>query len=485
MRSHNFLIGLFVLAGLTLFTVGIFLVGNRHDAFTRHVEFYAEFKNLDGLTKGSKVKVAGMDAGQIVDVGVPGSPASRFRVKFQINQGLRGLVRVDSVVTIAKEGVVGGTYLLVRPGSPNSLAAAPFATLPSQEPFDMSKLLDQGLVLLQDADTTVKQIGPKLGGTLDEVKTTVANVDDVVVGLKQGRGTAGMLLRDEAVASGVRQSVANVHHATADVRDASGQIDAMVSDIRSRGVTRKVDETISSARDAAANVDAMTSDIRSREVTRKVDETISSAKDAAANIDESAKQIRQTIAGATKPDEQGDDAATNVRESLSNLRRATANMADDTEALKHNFFLRGFFHRRGYYNLASLSPDTYRKDRVFSNPANERAWLPATELFIKDGSNSEVLSASGKQQLSAAIGQHGDSLLNDPIVIEGYSDGADLADQLSLSRNRAILVREYLQRQFHIDRSDLGIVSMRNSPPDGVGHSDWDGICVVFLSRKK
>ena len=78
MRSHNFLVGLFVLAGLTIFTVGIFLVGNRHEAFTRHVEFYTEFTNLDGLTKGSDVKVAGMDAGQIVDVGVPTAPHRAF-----------------------------------------------------------------------------------------------------------------------------------------------------------------------------------------------------------------------------------------------------------------------------------------------------------------------------------------------------------------------------------------------------------------------
>jgi hypothetical protein len=101
------------------------------------------------------------------------------------------------------------------------------------------------------------------------------------------------------------------------------------------------------------------------------------------------------------------------------------------------------------------------------------------------GRNSETLSAKGKRLLSAAIGQHGDSLPDDPIVVEGYSDGADQADQLASSRNRAILVREYLQRQFHLDRSDVGIVFMRNSPPDGVGHSHWDGICMVFLRHTK
>jgi len=454
MRSHSFLVGLFVVTGLTLFTVGIFLVGNRQGIFTRHIDFYTEFANLGGLSKGSKVKVAGMDAGQIVEVGVPDSPASRFRVKFQINQGLHGLMRTDSVASIATEGVVGGTYLSVRPGSPKALAAAPLATLPSQEPVDISKLLDRGMVLLQDADTTLKQVGPKLGGTLDKVTTTVANVNDVVTGLKQGRGTAGMLLRDEAVASDIRQSVANAHQATADFRDASGQVNAMVSDIRSRGVTRTLDKTISSARDAAAN------------------------------IDESARQVHQTIAKATGPDKQGVDAATNVRESLSNLNTASANMADDTEALKHNFFLRGFFHRRGYYNLANIPPDTYRKDHVFSSPANERAWLPATELFTNNGSNSEALSASGKQLLNAAIGKYGDSVINYPIVIEGYSDAAAPANQILSSRDRAILVREYLRHQFQLNRSNLGIVSLSNSPPKGVGHSHWDGICVVFLRRQ-
>jgi phospholipid/cholesterol/gamma-HCH transport system substrate-binding protein len=264
-----------------------------------------------------------------------------------------------------------------------------------------------------------------------------------------------MLLQDKALASNIRSSVTNVQQATADLRDTSGQVNALVSDVRSRGVTRKLDETISSARDASAN------------------------------IDESAKRVHQTIAKTTGPDEQGVDAATNVKESLSNLNTASANMADDTEALKHNFLLRGFFHRRGYYELANMPPDTYRKDRVFSDPANQRAWLPATGLFTKDGRNSETLSANGKQLLNAAIVQHGDSLLNDPIVVEGYSDGADPADQLTSSRNRAILVREYLQRQFHLDRNDLGIVFMRNSPPDGLGHSQWDGICVVFVRRRQ
>ena len=64
-------IGLFVIGGLALFGVGMFLIGDQHQLFTRHIEFYSEFVNLAGLSKGTRVRVGGMDAGQVVGIGVP------------------------------------------------------------------------------------------------------------------------------------------------------------------------------------------------------------------------------------------------------------------------------------------------------------------------------------------------------------------------------------------------------------------------------
>src|SRR5580693_1292765 len=97
METRNASIGLFVIAGLVLFGLGMFLIGDRHEAFARHREYYAEFVNLAGLTKGAKVRVAGMDAGEVLAIGVPESPSSPFRIRFRIDDKLSGLVRVDSV----------------------------------------------------------------------------------------------------------------------------------------------------------------------------------------------------------------------------------------------------------------------------------------------------------------------------------------------------------------------------------------------------
>jgi len=461
MKNRGFIVGVFVLAGLLLFTAGLFLIGNRHEAFARHIEYYAEFSNLSGLTKGAKVQVAGMDAGEILDIGVPGTPASRFRVHIRINDALQGLVRTDSVATIGTEGVVGDTFLLIHPGTAAAPSAAAQATLRSKEPTEIADLLEQGKGTLADMDTTVKNangiltsVGGNLNTTLAGVDTTVGNVNDVVVGLKEGRGPAGMLLRDEALANQIRTTVANTQKATADLSHASGQADSLISDIQSRQLPQKVDDVLGSVKSAAVNIDATTG------------------------------TLRQTITEATEPDSNGVTAGANLRDSLANANTATANMADETEALKHNFFFRGFFHGRGYFNLSNLTPDKYRKDRLFTNPADPRAWLPAEQIFEKDHAGAERLTAQGRSLLDNFMASHGDTAASSPIVVEGYWSGPDAGEQLARSRARAILVRSYLQNHFQLDASHLGIVALRDSPPVGVDHPTWDGVCVVIVTGK-
>ena len=60
------MVGVFVVAGLALFTTGLFMIGNRHEAFARHVEVYTEFADVSGIVTGAKVQVAGMDAGEVL-----------------------------------------------------------------------------------------------------------------------------------------------------------------------------------------------------------------------------------------------------------------------------------------------------------------------------------------------------------------------------------------------------------------------------------
>ena len=347
MWNRNVAVGIFAIAGTALFALAIFLIGGQNSIFAKHIELYTEFRNLNGIAKGAKVRVGGVDAGEVKEISVPDSPSAGFRLRLRISERTSALVRTDSVALIDTEGIVGDKYVLIATGSPAAPKAAPFSKIPGKETSDMAELLQKGTSLLEDASEAMKVVSGRLTTTLDSVSTTVNNENYLIVGLKQGRGAIGMLLSDEQTATDIRQAVANVRDATSALNHASGKADALVSDFQSRGLGEKVD--------------AMVSDLQSRNLGEKLGQTLDNVHSAARNIDATSQQLQEALAKALSPDAQGRDVGDNIRETLSNVNEATANIADDTEALKHEFFFRGFFKRRGYFSLTRLEPEKSRR----------------------------------------------------------------------------------------------------------------------------
>ncbi len=454
MSRRYLAVGVFIIAGVTLFALGIFLVGSRHEAFSRHVLLYTEFADLDGIAKGSKVQVAGMDAGQVTKIDVPNSPSGHFRVQMRIEELLHGLVRTDSVVTVDTEGVVGDTFLTIHSGSPNAAIAQADSVLQSKPAVSISDLLNHGLGIMNDADATIKQVGGKLNAALDGVNGAVGNANDLLVGLKEGRGPAGMLLRDEKMAGQIRETMSNVQSTTSNLNLASGRVNSLVADVQQRQLPQKLDDTMIEIHSASTRADA----------------TI--------------QQVQQSMTQALGPDANGVTAGQNISEALTNVNAATGNMAEDTEALKHNFFFKGFFNRRGYYALSSLSPEEYRRSKLFGNTQSPRAWLQADALFQHGPHGTEELSTDGKRAIDTVVESFGDAIFTRPIVIEGYSAAAVPADALSWSYARAQLVRNYLEARYPFTTKNVGVMPLSATPPPGLGHDRWSGICILVAEKK-
>jgi phospholipid/cholesterol/gamma-HCH transport system substrate-binding protein len=454
MSRRYLAVGIFLIAGVTLFALGIFLVGSRHEAFSRHVLLYTEFADLDGIAKGSKVQVAGMDAGQVTRIEVPNSPTGHFRVRMKVDEQLHGLVRTDSVVTVDTEGVVGNTFLTIHSGSPTAAIAQADSVLQSKPPVSMSDLLSHGLGIMNDADATIKQVGGKLNVVLDGVNGAVGNANDLLVGLKEGRGPAGMLLRDEKMAAQIRETMSNVQSTTSNLNRASGRVDSLVADVQQRQLPQKLDDTMTQIHSASTRADA----------------TI--------------QQVQQSLTQALGPDTNGVTAGQNINEALTNVNVATGNMAEDTEALKHNFFFKGYFNHRGYYTLSSLSPEEYRRSKLFANTQSPRAWLQADTLFQHGPHGTEELSEDGKHTIDTAVTSFGDSVFTHPIVIEGYSGAAATADAISWSYARAQLVRNYLEARYPFTTKNVGIMPLSATPPPALGHDHWSGVCILVAEKK-
>ena len=60
--------GAFVVGGLLLFGLGLFLIGDRRMLFSKSAEYYTEFAQISALQRGANVRVGGMDAGETVEI---------------------------------------------------------------------------------------------------------------------------------------------------------------------------------------------------------------------------------------------------------------------------------------------------------------------------------------------------------------------------------------------------------------------------------
>jgi phospholipid/cholesterol/gamma-HCH transport system substrate-binding protein len=475
MRIRTWAIGLFMILGIGSFTAILFLIGNRLDIFGKHVEFYSDFSDVSGLPDGAQVHVSGLQAGEVKGIEVPAGPASKFRVKLQVEARVRGMIRADSVVSIATEGIIGDKYISIKTGKSSAPEAQDGATLPSKEPFDMAAVEEKGSAMLNDVAKSINDVHGRLDVALDSVTKTVNHVDglvtivepditrmagngrqitgtlnNVVSDLNAGKGPAGMLLKDEAAKRQLQATLFNAQQASLSLSDASARADRIAADLQARNLPLKAQVTLE-------------------------------------NAESMSRQLNDAIKGAFAPDNMGDDGATNIRETLSNLNRGTTNLAEDTEALKHGFFFRGFFKKRGFYDLQELAPVVYLKACERQKSCESRTWLDATNLFAGSDGKQQLLEA-GRRQIDSAVAPYvdSDSLLNHIVIVEGYSDAGTPDQQFVTSWKRADLVRDYLEAHFHLIHSDVGIVPLRDKPPRGAGRNTWNGAAiVVFDDRRK
>jgi phospholipid/cholesterol/gamma-HCH transport system substrate-binding protein len=459
MKNHNVIVGVFITAAIVLFGAALFLIGNEHKAFRRHVVFYTNFQNVDGIPKGAKVRVDGMDAGELESIQIPSSPSQKFRLKMNVEERLRGLIREDSLVTVETEGLVGDKFLLIQGGTDRASEAAPESTLQGKEPFEIGKLLDQAQGIMTQAGTTItglqatmKDVSGRLDTTLDTATGTIRNVNGMVLDVRKGKGAAGLLLEDPATAADVKQSIANV-----------------------RQTTEKLNTT-------TTRVDNLVADVQNRQLVPKIDDTLVSAKSATQNLDQTSQQINTTLKSAFGEDQYGEDAGSNLQQSLTNLNQASGNLTDDTEALKHEFFFKGFFKHRGYDNLDDLPVEQYRAGQIFKKLPESRQWIAAPALFTTNQSGEEVLSMQGRLSIDQAVGQF-KAPYDQPLIVEGYASSGSPSEELLQSRRRAALVRDYLQLHFHLEPKDTGIIALSGSPPENAGKTTFDGVSLVSVGR--
>lgn len=150
--SRAFRVGIFVVLGLAMLSLGVFLIGSKDSLFTPTYQLETDFRDVSGLDNGGEVRVGGIREGTITSIDLPDNPAGKVTVEMKVRSATRNLIRKDSVASIQTEGLLGNKYLEISFGSNKSQPVQNGDVIASQAPVDFSQ---QAESLAADAKTGI------------------------------------------------------------------------------------------------------------------------------------------------------------------------------------------------------------------------------------------------------------------------------------------------------------------------------------------
>ncbi|MGC4064194.1 MAG: MlaD family protein [Polyangiaceae bacterium] len=138
--SREIKVGAFVLVGMVLLGLVIFMIGDERQLFDKRVAYQAIFDDIDGLKRGSTIRMGGMDIGSVDKVGFSNDAGDpRLYVTLSIIESQAARIRRDSRAKIDAKGLLGDKMVTVLAGSMKEPALAPGRIIPADRARRISR----------------------------------------------------------------------------------------------------------------------------------------------------------------------------------------------------------------------------------------------------------------------------------------------------------------------------------------------------------
>ena len=318
MSKKNSLIrvGIFVVLGGVAVVVGVFLVGKEEGLFRESFRVSSYFNTIEGLRTGASVRLSGVDVG-IVDKIVISPENNKVRVDLKLRTTVKSFIKKDSYATIEQEGLVGSKYVSLSVGAPASEGVRDGDFLLSKEPFRLS-------VILEDAQ-----------GMIANTRQATAEFTRILAAVNAGHGTLGKLITDEDVYRSMKRATAQADSSLRKTAEEFSNIPKFISGVSENlyGVTKNIGRLISD-----------------------VDSTVVNARDILAKIN----QGEGTLGALIVERNVYDSLLVIVQKGIA-MAEAARDGADrfdeNMEALRHNWFFKGYFEDRGYWDKAEYEKE--------------------------------------------------------------------------------------------------------------------------------
>jgi len=219
---------------------------------------------------------------------------------------------------------------------------------------------------------------------------------------------------------------------------------------------KKTNAILDSSQQAVANATQMTASLAS--ISAKIDK---GAGTAGALVND--KQLYANLAQTTSE----------ARDTMVQAQAGVTDFQENMEALKHNFFLSGYFSKRGYEDSADLEANEI--GQLSADPPIKTFTFSAKQLFDKIDSaklkNQKSLNACGE---FLADNQYGYA-----VVVVSAGAAGDAQKDLVLTEGRAMVVREYLVETYGFDDSHLKTLGMGKQAETN-SDAGWGSVRIIF-----
>lgn len=301
-------LGIFIFLGSTLLVIGIFLLGNKDQLFASTFTVKTYFENIEGLRNGAPVRFGGIDVGAVKDIKILGDVSGRVEVSMRIKTEIKRFIRKNSVATIETEGLVGNKIVMLTMGSENFEEISDGGIIQSAEPLGFAAVIEE------------------TQGILAYTKEMTKDLADVMNKINRGEGTLGKILTDEelynAATKLTKSADRSLTNLTDDLKDVLVLFDKLGSG---------VENVVSNVNKVVADIDTLMYGVQEGKglmgslLTDKGKEA------------ESLNQILENIVQVTEDSKLG-----------------ASRLAENMEALKHNWLFKSYYENRGYWDKAEF-----------------------------------------------------------------------------------------------------------------------------------
>lgn len=346
-QTYKIRLGLFVVGGLTLLILAIFIIGKQQNLFNPVFKITAIFSNVSGLQVGNNVRFSGINVGTVDDIVIINDTS--VRVDMLIKKDVWQFIKTDCKVTLGSEGVIGAKLIMIGQGSQDSTLIKDGQRLTTIEPIETNAIMARLDVTAKNAEVISRQLS------------------EITFDINRGHGTISRLIQDSILADNLNQTISNLNtfskgltgseavltslKATAgNAENISNQLAAIMAKInkgdgtlgrliQDSSMAHNLNQTILNLQKGSKGLTGTDTIMEKLNITAvNVAQISTQLTDMMTKINKGNGTLGRLIRDTT--------LAGNLDETLNNLKRSSKGLDENMTALKHTFLLRGYFKKK-------------------------------------------------------------------------------------------------------------------------------------------